>query len=356
MLRALPEKQKTRWRDHLNKVVHAYNCTRHDSTGFPPFYLLFGRTPRLPIDLMFGLKPPEGYSTYPEYVRNWRRAMKKAYNLASAHAKKSADTGKRQYDKKVRHTALCEGDRVLVRNMTERGGPGKLRSYWEREIYVVTKKRKDMPVYEVKPESGDGWGRVLHCNLLLPCSILPVETHLKSPKSGHTVSRRTHRQQTSKEETAGTIDADIPSLTPDQLQEFYESTRLTKDSCETVPELVEQDAYPCPVDGPDSEGEVDDPEQPSGAIANEAAHGVPLRQSQRVSKPPLRMTYDVMGQPSFQPSSTAGVQGITVSYPQQLWQPVTVPWIQQPVMQPCSYFVLFLVLVQPMYPEPMLCY
>ena len=76
MLRALPEKQKSRWRDHLNKVVHAYNCTRHDSTGFSPFYLLFGRNPRLPIDLMFGLKPPEGFSTYPEYVRNWRRTMK----------------------------------------------------------------------------------------------------------------------------------------------------------------------------------------------------------------------------------------------------------------------------------------
>ena len=41
---------------------------------------------------------------------------------------------KRQYDKKVRHTALCEGDRVLVRNMTKHGDPGKLQSYWEREI------------------------------------------------------------------------------------------------------------------------------------------------------------------------------------------------------------------------------
>ena len=28
-----------------------------------------------------------------------------------------------------------------------------------------------------------------------------------------------------------------------------------------------------------------------------------------------------MGQPSLQPSSTAAVQGNTVSYPQQLWQP-----------------------------------
>ena len=144
--------------------------------------------------------------------------------------------------------------------MTERGGPGKLRSYWEREIYVVTQKRKDMPVYEVKPESENGRTRVLRRNLLLPCSFLPVETHLKSPK----------RQP----ETTGTIDEDVPSLTPDQLQEFYESTRHdTEDSCGTVPELVEQDTYPCLVDGPDSEGEVEVPEQTSGTIANEAAHG-----------------------------------------------------------------------------------
>ena len=186
---------------------------------------------------MFGLKPPEGYSTYPEYVRNWRRAMKEAYNMASAQAKKSVDMGEQQYDKKVRHTALCEGDRVLVRNRTERGGPGKLRPYWEQEIYVVTHKRKDMPVYEVKPESGNGRTGVLHRNLLLPCSFLPAETQLKSPKSRYTVSRRTHRQKTSNEGATGTIDEDISTLTPDQLQEFYESTRnCIEDSCGTVPE------------------------------------------------------------------------------------------------------------------------
>ena len=124
----------------------------------------------------------------------------------------------------------------------------------------------------------------------------------------------------------------------------------------TVTELVEQDTYPCPVDGPDSEGEVEDPEQPSGTIEAEAAHGARIRQSQRASKPPLTMTDDVMGQPSFQPSSTAGVRGITVSYPQQLWHPVTVPWTQRPVMQPLGYFVPFPVRVQPMYPVPMPCY
>ena len=37
MLRALPEKQKSRWRDHLNKVVHAYNCACHD--GYPSSFI-----------------------------------------------------------------------------------------------------------------------------------------------------------------------------------------------------------------------------------------------------------------------------------------------------------------------------
>ena len=47
------------------------------------------------------------------------------------------------------------GDRVLVQKMSERGGPGKLWPYWENEVHVlVEQKDKNIPVYEVRPESG----------------------------------------------------------------------------------------------------------------------------------------------------------------------------------------------------------
>lgn len=55
--------------------------------------------------------------------------MTEACELASTHSRKSAELDKVQYDKRVRHTTLHEGDRVLLRNLPDRGGPGKLRPY-----------------------------------------------------------------------------------------------------------------------------------------------------------------------------------------------------------------------------------
>ncbi|RXN24878.1 Retrovirus-related Pol poly from transposon [Labeo rohita] len=155
MLRTLADKEKERWKEHLPQVVHAYNCTRHESTGYSPFYLLYGRNPHLPVDLIFGLVEKADEVTHKGYADHWATRMAEAYRIAEEHSRQSSARGKVQYDRKTRGVILKPGDRVLVRNLGGQGGPGKLRSYWEKEVYVVKEQVSDNPVYVVCPENGE---------------------------------------------------------------------------------------------------------------------------------------------------------------------------------------------------------
>ena len=57
MLRTLAESEKPKWHEHVNKLVSAYNATTHSTTGYSPHYLLFGREPILPLDLILTSHP-----------------------------------------------------------------------------------------------------------------------------------------------------------------------------------------------------------------------------------------------------------------------------------------------------------
>lgn len=118
MLGTLESKQKSKWKEYVKPLFHAYNCTRIEVTGFTPYELMFGRSPRLPVDLAFGL-PVRGdqHKSHSQYVQNLRSRLEESYQIASWNALTTAETNKVRFDKKVTTSDLEVGDRVLVRNV-----------------------------------------------------------------------------------------------------------------------------------------------------------------------------------------------------------------------------------------------
>ena len=51
--------------------------------------------------------------------------MKSAYEIASSQSEKAACRNEQYYNRKARSAILAQGDRVLVKNVREKGGPGK---------------------------------------------------------------------------------------------------------------------------------------------------------------------------------------------------------------------------------------
>lgn len=115
MLGTLEHKQKANWKEYVKPLVHAYNCTKNEVTGFTPYELMFGRSPRLPVDLAFGLPVRERQSTFhSQYVEDLRSRLEESFQIASKNAAKSAEKNKRRFDQRVTPSKLEEGDRVLV--------------------------------------------------------------------------------------------------------------------------------------------------------------------------------------------------------------------------------------------------
>ena len=232
MLRTLPEEKKSKWKDYVNKVVHAYNCTPHASTGFSPFYLLYGRTPRLPVDLIIG-RDTEGATNQRDFAKRWKSTTpQSAYDLARKQTANSNAKSKKYYDRRLNFTELHEGDRVLVRNLTPRGGPGKLRSYWEETVYVVVNRKGTGPVYEVKRENRDGNSRLLHRNLRFPCDYLEPTQQVQRPPT----ARRRPAMQRPQPETIQADSQSDPDSDSDSEDELFDVSNQPLQNREEGPE------------------------------------------------------------------------------------------------------------------------
>lgn len=238
MLGTLDNKDKSQWRNFVKPLVHAYNCTKNDVTGFTPYELMFGRQPRLPVDLAFGLPLKDGeFKSHSQYVQRLKSHLEESYKIATQNAAKTAARNKARFDSRVTASKLEAGDRVLVRAVRLRG-KHKLADKWETDVYVVVKQAGDLPVYTLRPENKEGPLRTLHRDLVLPCGSLPLDVERSElPKPRKPRTRKSVEQSDDVQDQCDSED-DFPCEWFRE-QPYTETTRFT-----TVYEVPRPDTHP----------------------------------------------------------------------------------------------------------------
>lgn len=137
MIRALPPRSEQKCPQMLQTLTFAYNCTAHESTGYAPFYLMYGRIPSLPVDVMFhNVERDCDVADYDKYVLKLRENLREALSSAQVNAVASQQHQAEVYNRRVKGHDIVEGDQLLLANKGERGSK-KLVDKWESTRYVV---------------------------------------------------------------------------------------------------------------------------------------------------------------------------------------------------------------------------
>ncbi|XP_052799496.1 uncharacterized protein LOC128231116 [Mya arenaria] len=111
MLGTLNDDLKANWKDNLPALVQAYNATKSSSTGFSPYFLMFGWHPRLSVDAFMGTSPGNlADSNYSSYAA---RLQKRMHKVAREAAQRRASQNKAHYDRRVHENKLVVGDIIL---------------------------------------------------------------------------------------------------------------------------------------------------------------------------------------------------------------------------------------------------
>ncbi|KAK3108916.1 hypothetical protein FSP39_018571 [Pinctada imbricata] len=197
MLGTLENSQKQDWKTYISPIVHAYNCTRQETTQQSPFFLMFGREPRLPVDVVFGTNQSSPKTSLNDYIESLRSKLQHSYDLAQEHIKKAQTRQKKTYDIKVRGAILQPGDRVLTK-IVAWDGKHKLSDKWDEDAYIVhSQPNPEIPVYIVHKENDTTQQKTLHRNMLLPIGFLDDTKPIPAPR--HSIVPP--RKQTTKEKT-----------------------------------------------------------------------------------------------------------------------------------------------------------
>lgn len=288
---------------------------------------MFGREARLPVDICFGTSP-DGVDdvAHSQYVSKMKKDLKRVYQLATEEANKVHQRNERSYDKRVSFQSLSSGDRVLIKNLGLKG-KHKLQTRWSPVPYVVCEKPPNLPVYRVKPETGNGRVKTLHRDQLLPIGQLvrwpqdKVETSRSKRKKQSDIDAPTSpNEDVLSSDTSSEFEYHVSKPYSSYLEGILnrkhalprqsetvcqERGMIQNDSCTEEGNLLPEEDAESNVSSSASSSVENEEESPQNSSeeereSSEQPESEPVREKRRV-KPVVKLTYDEPGRSRDQP-------------------------------------------------------
>jgi len=138
--------EPNRWTEFLDVAAFAYNTAVHSSTGYSPFYLMYGREAREPSDLM----PPARNRNLTDINMLFSQQWYDALRIAKDRLIEAKEKQKFYYDRNTKRIEYKVGDKVLMKQLAIT--PGKFNNRWDGPYTV--KEKKGNVSYRIISEDG----------------------------------------------------------------------------------------------------------------------------------------------------------------------------------------------------------
>jgi hypothetical protein len=122
------------WDKEVQKLALAIRTSVNETTGETPAFLMFGRDPKIPLDLIIGdpIQGPPPTNVEQEQIQNYRthliNNLRVAFNIAREHSEVEKLSQKMKYDKHTTQREFAVGDLVWVATTAAQIGGSSTRS------------------------------------------------------------------------------------------------------------------------------------------------------------------------------------------------------------------------------------
>ncbi|KAI1693546.1 hypothetical protein DdX_20601 [Ditylenchus destructor] len=193
----------------LNATCFAYNTSVHVTTGDSPFFLMFGRTPVMNIDVILNHKRRDPYVFTPvdEFRRELLICLRTAWTSAAEISAEHAQAMEKRANRGIKPQIITEGDVVMLkRTQVKPGQSPKFRLTWKGLFRVISidephafiqscespqEKLQKVHLNQIKKYLGlkepDAPGPALTLPQLTPDTAAQLKEHGAEPMSGRQI-------------------------------------------------------------------------------------------------------------------------------------------------------------------------